>query len=135
MNMVSQPMFAQGFAGLHRRMVDGGATYSMAQNADSGLKIIGDLAPGIIKMNGHIFWAAIGLFLFQIPFIVNFFCSMFKGQKVTSDNPWQATTLDWQTPTPPPHGNFTVTPTVHRGPYEYSVPGAKTDFSPQSQAD
>ena len=52
---------------------------------------------------------------------------------MTSDNPWQATTLDWQTPTPPPHGNFITEPVALRGPYEYSVPGAKVDFTPQNQ--
>jgi cytochrome c oxidase subunit 1 len=53
---------------------------------------------------------------------------------VESDNPWGATTLEWQTPTPPPHGNFEKEPEAHRGPYDYSVPGARTDFSPQNQA-
>ena len=42
--------------------------------------------------------------------------------------PWEATTLEWQTPTPPPHGNFTEAPDVYRGPYEYSVPGHAADF-------
>jgi cytochrome c oxidase subunit 1 len=72
--------------------------------------------------------------LAQIPFIINFFMSMRKGKKVTSDNPWKATTVEWQTPTPPPHGNFTRPVEVHRGPYEYSVPGQVADFTPQSQA-
>ena len=133
MNMIFQPMFAQGMAGMHRRMYDGGVTYSLAQNQDAGMNIIGALSNSIISMNKHITWAAVGLFLFQLPFIWNFFHSMFKGQKVTSDNPWQATTLEWQTLTPPPHGNFPVTPTVHRGPYEYSMPGAKADFTPQNE--
>jgi len=52
---------------------------------------------------------------------------------VTSDNPWEATTLEWATPTPPPHGNFLKIPEVFRGPYEYSVPGAKRDFLPQNE--
>ena len=38
------------------------------------------------------------------------------------------------TPTPPPHGNFTKEITVYRGPYEYSVPGADKDFTPQTEA-
>jgi cytochrome c oxidase subunit 1 len=54
---------------------------------------------------------------------------------VTSDNPWEATTLEWQTPTPPPHGNFAKPPEVYRGPYEYSVPGHARDFTPQNQPD
>ena len=35
--------------------------------------------------------------------------------------------------TPPPHGNFDVPPRVYRGPYEYSVPGHDTDFTPQNE--
>ncbi len=38
-----------------------------------------------------------------------------------SSNPWHANTLEWEAPTPPPHGNFPgPLPTVYRGPYEYS---------------
>jgi cytochrome c oxidase subunit 1 len=71
-----------------------------------------------------------------VPFIINFFWSMWKGQK-TEDNPWDATTLEWATPTPPPHGNFPTLPEVHRGPYEYSLPGSEThkDFYPQWEPD
>ena len=78
-------------------------------------------------------WGAWGLAVFQLPFIFNFFWSIKKGEKV-GDNPWQATTLEWQAPSPPPHGNFTTPPRVHRGPYEYSVPGAATDFVMQGDA-
>ncbi len=76
--------------------------------------------------------AAWTLALAQIPFIINFFWSAFRGEKA-SDNPWEATTLEWATPTPPPHGNFTSPPVVYRGPYEYSVPGRTTDWLPQHQ--
>ena len=61
---------------------------------------------------------------------INFFISMRKEERA-EENPWQATTLEWATPTPPPHGNFLRVPVVDRGPYEYSVPGADRDFSPQ----
>jgi len=36
-------------------------------------------------------------------------------------------------PSPPPHGNFATTPTVYRGPYEYSLPGRENDFTMQSE--
>jgi cytochrome c oxidase subunit 1 len=72
------------------------------------------------------------LFVFQIRFIYNFFYSIFFGEK-TEENPWKATTLEWACPSPPPHGNFVKTPHVVRGPYEYSVPGAKTDWLPQGE--
>ncbi|MBI3289056.1 MAG: cbb3-type cytochrome c oxidase subunit I [Elusimicrobia bacterium] len=75
---------------------------------------------------------AYGLAVFQLPFVYNFFNSMFRGEK-TVENPWQATTLEWACPSPPPHGNFAKTPKVYRGPYEYSVPGRKTDFWMQTE--
>ena len=73
------------------------------------------------------------LALFQIPFIFNFFWSLRAGAPV-GDNPWEGTTLEGAAPSPPPHGNFRTEPTVYRGPYEYSVPGAARDFTPQYEA-
>ncbi len=78
-------------------------------------------------------WGAWMLGVAQIPFILNFFMSI-KGGKKASDNPWDATTLEWCAPSPPPHGNFDTVPVVCRGPYEYSVPGQSEDFSPQDVA-
>ncbi len=68
----------------------------------------------------------------QFIFVINLFWSMFKGPKA-SDNPWEATTLEWTTATPPPHDNFGgVTPVVNHGPYEYGVPGAPKDYVMQN---
>ncbi|MFZ0287323.1 MAG: hypothetical protein WAL32_19005, partial [Terriglobales bacterium] len=68
----------------------------------------------------------------QFIFVINLFWSMFKGPKA-SDNPWEATTLEWTTATPPPHDNFGGrTPVVYHGPYEYSVPGAAKDYVMQT---
>jgi hypothetical protein len=47
------------------------------------------------------------------------------------DNPWEANTLEWSIPSPPPFHNFDEIPTVHRGPYEYSSPAVEEDFLPQ----
>jgi cytochrome c oxidase subunit 1 len=131
MNLIFQPMFAQGMAGMLRRMADGGANYSTAKVPDA----IGGLSPQMMHMHTYILWAAVGLALAQIPFIFNFFWSINNGKPAGSDNPWHSTTLEWQTPTPPPHGNFAKPPQVYRGPYEYSVPGHATDFTPQNQPD
>ena len=116
---------------MSRRMSDGGATYSLANpdNADAG----GALSDTIMGLNVSISAAAWAMLLAQIPFIINLFWSVKYGKKVESDNPWRATTLEWETPTPPPHGNFTKEIKVYRDPYEYSVPGAKEDFTPQAQ--
>ena len=68
----------------------------------------------------------------QFIFLFNLFWSMAKGKKAT-DNPWEATTLEWITATPPPHDNFGgQTPVVRNGPYEYSVPGAPRDYVMQN---
>jgi len=132
MNLIFMPMFAQGMAGMSRRMSDGGATYSLA-NPDNADVTVGALSDTIMGMNVSISAAAWAMLVAQLPFIVNLFWSVKHGEKVKSDNPWQATTLEWETPTPPPHGNFTKEVKAYRDPYEYSVPGAKKDFTPQAQ--
>ena len=118
MNCIFMPMFVQGLAGVSRRLYDGGATYAHAQE--------------VLSLNKMMSYSAWALALFQIPFIINFFLSIKKGKRV-NDNPWEATTLEWATPTPPPHGNFKTVPVVHRGPYEYSIPGQAKDFLPQHE--
>ncbi len=124
MNIVFAPMFIQGMGGVGRRWWDGGASYEFAKP--------------FLHWNEVMSWGAWALALFQIPFIINFFMCLKKGEKV-SDNHWGATTLDWTIPNCPPHGNFLdsnhhfVAPEVHRGPYEYSVPGEAQDFSPQNK--
>ncbi len=135
MNVVFAPMFIQGLHGFHRRWYNGGIAYEQIAKVK-----LPDWLPfceghDYLWLNEVITWGAYGLALAQIPFIWNFFSSIFIGRKVTSDNPWDATTLEWSTPTPPPHGNFASEPVVYRGPYEYSVPGGARDFTPQWQPD
>ncbi len=117
-NLVFMPMFFQGMAGTSRRLYD--QTFYTHGAAVQDLTILSS-------------FGAWGLGFFQLFFIVNFFVSMFAGKKVESDNPWDATTLEWATPTPPPHGNFLAPPKCYRGPYEYSVPGMSADFQPQGE--
>jgi cytochrome c oxidase subunit 1 len=112
------PMFLQGMAGVHRRWYDGGATYEQ-------------LAGPVIHWNAFMTISAGFLALCQLPFILNFFGSLFFGERV-GRNPWESTTLEWDTPTPPPHGNFDKPVKVYRSAYEYSVPGRRDDFFPQS---
>ena len=86
----------------------------------------------LIPLNRFITYAAIITIAAQFIFVINLFWSMFKGPKA-SDNPWESTTLEWITATPPPHDNFGgKTPVVHHGPYEYSVPGAPKDYTMQT---
>ncbi|MEM7482227.1 MAG: cbb3-type cytochrome c oxidase subunit I [Acidobacteriota bacterium] len=116
MNGIFLPMFVQGMAGMQRRLYDGGSIYAHAQETLDLHLMIGVSA-----------WL---MAIFQIPFIINFFLSLKKG-KAVSENPWHATTLEWAAPSPPPHGNFATEPVVYGNPYEYSVPGADKDYSPQ----
>ena len=126
MNLIFMPMFAQGMDGMIRRMSDGGAAYGAADG------VVG-LTTTSLALNQNISHAAWALGLAQIPFIINFFWSLLHGEKVKNDNPVEGTTLEWQTPTPPGHGNFTKKIEVYRDAYEYSVPGASKDFSPQNE--
>jgi cytochrome c oxidase subunit 1 len=83
--------------------------------------------------NVFITYSALLLGVSQIFFVINFFYSLFAGPKAPM-NPWNANTLEWTTPSPPPHLNWgDRIPTVYRGPYEYSDPDAREDFLPQSQ--
>jgi len=82
--------------------------------------------------NVFITWSALILGASQIFFLWNFFQSLIAGKKAER-NPWQANTLEWSAPTPPPHGNFETTPTVYRGAYEYSSPEVKEDWLPQDK--
>jgi cytochrome c oxidase subunit 1 len=115
MNVIFLPMFIQGLAGQQRRLYD--PTVQLHNLTTQPL-------------SPYQFAGALFLMLFQFVFLFNFFRSLFRGKK-DRENPWDATTLEWACPSPPGHGNFTEVPKVYRGPYEYSVPGAKTDWSPQ----
>ena len=119
MNGIFLPMFHQGLAGINRRLYDAGRSYSFFSGHEGSFVLQA--------------WAAVLLGVVQIVFMVNFFWSLRRGARV-DDNPWQATTLEWTTTSPPPHDNFRTLPTVHRGPYGYSPAGARADFISQSQA-
>lgn len=118
MNGVFFPMLIQGFAGVERRLYDGGQTYQHMND--------------VFFLNKAATHSAFALGVFQLPFILNFFGSLFFGRRA-AENPWDATTLEWQAACPPTPGNFTAIPTVHRGPCDYSVPGAARDFTPQNE--
>ncbi|MEJ6783345.1 cbb3-type cytochrome c oxidase subunit I [Aminobacter sp. Piv2-1] len=97
---------------------------------------LGDTAfvPASVQtLNEFITIAALTVGFAQLVFLFNLFWSLRNGRQA-GDNPWRATTLEWQTAgTPPPHGNFAKElPVVYRWAYDYSVPGAPEDFIPQN---
>ncbi|MCZ6480458.1 MAG: cbb3-type cytochrome c oxidase subunit I [candidate division NC10 bacterium] len=117
-NCVFFPMHILGVGGMMRRI------YNPTQ-----YEFLLPLQP----INVFITISAICLGLAQIPFVINFFWSLFAG-KQAGLNPWQANTLEWSAPSPPPHGNWGETlPVVYRGPYEYSSPEVAEDYLPQDR--
>ena len=111
------PMHFLGIAGNPRR-------YSDFTNFD----FLGKLLPVHFFMTQAAYFTAAA----QILFFINLFWSMKKGKKATA-NPWEATTLEWTVPSPPPFDNFAGHhPVVNHGPYEYSVPGAPRDYIMQT---
>ncbi len=67
----------------------------------------------------------------QALFVLNVVRSLRAGPRAPA-NPWQAATLEWAAPSPPPHLNWgAAVPVVSAGPYEYSRPDAVEDWVPQ----
>ena len=118
-NGIFIPLFILGAAGEHRRIFDYSNFPHLTQPWMNDMRVFATLS-------------LVVMLAFQVPFLINFVVSMFKGPKV-GKNPWKANTLEWTADSPPPHGNWAVMPEVHRGPYEYSVPGREQDFWPQDE--
>ncbi len=117
-NLTFFPIFLLGMGGSMRRIYN---------------PLIYDFLKPLQPLNQYITVFSILLLLSQLPFIINFFWSMYKGKKA-EQNPWKANTLEWAlAPSPPPHGNFAETPKIYHGPYEYSRPDAEEDWLPQHQ--
>jgi cytochrome c oxidase subunit 1 len=113
------PMHYVGLLGVPRRYQEVGSTAFIPESAQT--------------LNAFITVTALIVGAVQMVFLFNLIWSLFKG-KPAGDNPWRATTLEWQTPeTPPRHGNWgKELPVVYRWAYDYSVPGVKDDFIPQN---
>jgi cytochrome c oxidase subunit 1 len=69
----------------------------------------------------------------QLILLYNFVVSWKWGPRAGA-NPWQALTIEWMVPSPPPRFNFSVVPRVLGGPYEYGVPGARHAVFPAPAA-
>jgi len=111
------PMHFLGIAGNPRRYAD-----------FTNFDFLGKLLP----VHTFMTWAAILTATAQLIFLFNLIWSAKKGAKAPV-NPWDATTLEWTIPSPPPFDNFAGKhPVVNHGPYEYSVPGAPKDYIMQS---
>ncbi|MBI3024984.1 MAG: cbb3-type cytochrome c oxidase subunit I, partial [Candidatus Tectomicrobia bacterium] len=112
------PMHLVGVGGMMRRIANPGQ-YEF-------------LAP-LLPMNRMITMSTVLLLLSQLFFAFNFLWSLFRGRPA-AENPWEGTTLEWTTPSPPPHGNWPgELPRVYNSPYGYGLPGADGDWVPQDR--
>ncbi|MCP4632329.1 MAG: cytochrome c oxidase subunit I [candidate division Zixibacteria bacterium] len=66
-------------------------------------------------------FSSLGSMVMAVGFIIMgfyLFYSIYKG-KIAGNNPWGALTLEWTNSSPPPTENFTETPVLTNGPYDY----------------
>lgn len=116
--LIFWPMHYEGIAGMPRRYYDY-SSWESFKHFD--------------KLNAFISVVVIVVFFAQLLFVVNFFVSIFRGRKLTTQNPWGSTTLEWTTPINPGHGNWPgEIPEVYRWAYDYKDDGNGGDFIPQT---
>ncbi|MBW3621812.1 MAG: cytochrome c oxidase subunit I [Armatimonadetes bacterium] len=98
-NLTFFPQFIVGYQGMPRRY----ATYAPEFQV---LNVLSSAGASIL---------AVG---FMLPFF--YLLWSLKNGKIAGPNPFNATGLEWQTPSPPPTLNFDRTPVVTIGPYAYN---------------
>jgi cytochrome c oxidase subunit 1 len=97
-NLTFLPQFLLGFLGMPRR-------YHVYPPEFQMLNVLSTAGATILGLG------------YVIP-VLYLLWSLFKGQPA-GDNPWGATGLEWQTPSPPPTFNFDKTPVVTEEAYAY----------------
>ncbi len=100
-NLTFAPQFILGYLGMPRRYHSYPPEFQVLNVLSSAGATI--LAAGYLLPLGYLTW------------------SLFRGARAPA-NPWGATGLEWQTPSPPPTKNFAVTPVVTEPPYTYPPP-------------
>jgi cytochrome c oxidase subunit I len=102
-NLTFFPQFVLGYLGMPRRYHHYAPEFevlNVLSSAGSTILAVGYLLPLI-----YLTW------------------SLWRGAHAPA-NPWDATGLEWQTPSPPPTENFEETPVVTEPPYKYPWPQA-----------
>jgi cytochrome c oxidase subunit 1 len=107
-NLTFFPQFVMGYLGMPRRYWSYPPEfqiYNILSSAGASILGVGYLLP-----------------------LIYFIWSLRNGRPAP-DNPWKATGLEWQTPSPPPKHNFHETPIVTQPPYQYFPERAGTEES------
>lgn len=104
----------------------------LASNIRRYQAFVADYLQPLIPVHRFITVAALATGAAQLIFLYNLIHSRFWGEKA-SDNPWQATSLEWATATPPPYDNFGgKLPIVYHDPYQYGIEGSTGDYVMQN---
>src|SRR5579863_5009567 len=105
----------------------------MAGNVRRYQAFVDDFMQPLIPVHKFITVAAILTGVAQFIFLYNLLHSYFRGAPAP-DNPWEATSLEWSTPTtPPPHNNFgDHMPVIYHDPYQYGVKSSTGDYVMQT---
>ena len=91
-----------------------------------------DYMHGSLALHRFITFSALFLGAAQVIFLVNLLWSRLRGP-IAPDNPWDATSLEWSTTSPPPFDNFGgVHPVVSHGPNDYAIAGPRGDYIMQA---
>jgi cytochrome c oxidase subunit I len=102
-NVAFLSMFVAGLQGMPRRVADYDPQFA---------------GPNFVtSIFAFVLIAGVGMFFYNV------IASWIAGEKAVA-NPWNALSLEWQTPTPVPLENFETIPVITAGPYEYGVPAA-----------
>ena len=107
-------MFVAGLQGQPRRVLQ----FDSMFNISNWISTIGAYTIGV------------GMLIFLAAII-----SSWRSGQVAPGNPWQAQSLEWQTPTPVPLENFPVLPVVTSLPYNYGVPDPLSPETLEKQYD
>jgi cytochrome c oxidase subunit I len=102
-NLTFFPQFILGYLGMPRR-------YHAYPPEFHTLNVLSSAGASILA----------GAYLLPLGY---FAWSLIWGERAPA-NPWHATGLEWDTPSPPPRENFSATPRVVRDPYDYPAPEA-----------
>ncbi|HTX52913.1 MAG TPA: cytochrome c oxidase subunit I [Candidatus Baltobacteraceae bacterium] len=105
-NLTFFPQFILGYLGMPRR-------YHMYPPEFQALNVLSSAGASILGIG------------YLLP-VIYLLWSLRRGQ-VAGPNPWRATGLEWQTPSPPPTANFEAPPVVREEPYSYPTWEAQID--------
>ena len=96
----------------------------LAGNVRRYQAFVDDYTMNLIPIHRFATVAALFTGAVQLIFLYNLVHSRFWGEKAP-DNPWESTSLEWSTTSPPPYDNFGGRhPIVYHDPYQYGVQSA-----------